>query len=268
MATATATDRDERFNFVAEIAAERAEKILDADSILEEIVRADRRASVAELGWFSSELHWNETTVRAEIRRMGNVLRLRSIAGSPANREAASQEAEVAVGILSKEGPKISDQIDKLTAKLSGLERDARLSAKRVEDQQQAVEQLRALAPESVREAVRHRQSELDHSVGRALHDAHGRQNELACCLDETRYPSKSAWLEQLQRSARDATQIVQQGGYQKVELSAKWPAIRVAMAAELAELNEKIPQLEAELAERTAAINSGLDFYARGTAE
>lgn len=258
---------NERFSYVAEIALDRAEKIADADQILEEIVRADRRPTAAELGWFSSELHWNEMQVRAELRRMGNVLRLRSIAGTPSDRAAASQEAEVAAAVLAKEGPKISDQIDKLAGKLSGLERDARLSAKRVEDQQSAVTQLREHCPEHIREVVRERQNELDHSTGRALLDAKVRQNELDCCLDESRYPSKAAWLEQIQRSAREATKIITQGGYQKVELSDRWPSVRASMEAELAELNEQIPQLEAALAERTAAIQSGLDFYSQGSA-
>ena len=268
MAVADIEDQDERddaYCHVKEIELSRNDAIEEADRVLAEIVRANRRATSGELAYFQSELRWDERQVKNELRRMGNVLRDRAIAGTASDRAAAQAEAEVADGILQREGVKVAAKIAELQSKLASMERDAKLSAQRVADQDQAVERLRNNAPEHIRQVVRDRENELTHGIGRQLSDAQGRANELRCCLDETKYPSKSEWLDQLRRSAREATQIARQGGYQKIELSDQWPAVRSAMEAELQALNEQIPKLEAELAERTAAIREQLDYYTKG---
>lgn len=264
MATVEA-DQEHDFSIVAEVEFERKQLLEEADALLVEITKASRRATDGELAWFNSQLRWSERQTREELRRMSNVLRLRGIAGSPADRAAASVEAEVAATVLAKEQPKLQAKIDELTAKLRSLDADARLSAKRQADQAEAVEGLRALAPQHIREAVQHRESELAHGIGKRLSDVEIRLNEIECCLTPDKYPDEASWLETLERSCRDAVERVLTGQFIRRRKSDKWPAIQAELQAERARLLVERDQLKAEISRLEALIREQLDYYTRG---
>jgi cold shock CspA family protein len=258
-------ERDDAFSHVKEIELSRNDAILEADQVLAEIVRANRRPTAGELTYFQSELRWDERQVKAELRRMSNVLRLRGIAGSPADREAASAEADTAAAVLAKEQPKLQAKIDELQAKLRSLDADARLSAKRQADQAEAVEQLRTLCPAHIRESVRQAISEINATIGRAILDGEIRHTELSCCLDPSRYRGLNGpqdYLESLGRSFPAAVTVGLAGRYLRRSLSPEWPAIREAAEAELAELTTKLVELRSQHAEAIAAAELPLSFY------
>ncbi len=255
------TEKDH--SFVKDIAADHAEAIADADSLLVEIAEENRRPALAELVYFDRHLGWDETKVRQEVRRMASVLRLRSIAGTVADREAASAEATTASEVLAKEGAKVAEQIAKLEAKLGGLERDARLSAKRVEEQVVAVQQLRSLTPQNIRDVVRDRISQIEHSLGVEISNAEIRANEIKVCLSEDKFPNPQSYFETLQSSFPAAIAETVNGGWIKRKLSADWPSIKAGMEAELSELTSKLEQLRSQFASEIAAAESPLNYYA-----
>jgi cold shock CspA family protein len=257
-------EREDAFSHVKEIELSRNDAILEADQVLAEIVRANRRATAGELAYFQSELRWDERQVKSELRRMGNVLRDRAIAGTASDRAAAQAEAEVADGILQREGVKVAAKITELQSKLASMERDAKLSAQRVADQAEAVERLRNNAPEHIRQAVRHRENELTHGAGRQLSDAEIRHNELCCNLDPSRYPTEAAYLESLRMSCREAIEDYLAGSFRRFRLSQDWPSIRVKLEAERDRLTSEIAKLKAEIAEQEAAIREQLDYYTK----
>jgi hypothetical protein len=256
----TATDD---FSPALEVAELYREKIIEADDLLREICQANRRPNYGELVCFQRENGWNEKRVQQELRRMGNVLRFQSESGTPADREASAKEAATAAAIAEKECPKLAAKIEELQAKLNGLERDQRLSAKRCEEQSQAVQRLRELVPEHIAGAVRSEVSRIESTIGREILDSEIRINELQCCLDPSRYRDEAMYLESLKRSFPDAITEIVEGRILRRRLSPQWPAIREGIQAELAELMPRVETLKAQRAEMLEVAERPLNHYA-----
>lgn len=231
----------------------------EAELLMRDIVMRDQTPTYAELVTFQQKMGWDEKEVRTQLRRMHSVLRLQAIAGTPASREAAEQEATTATAVAEKEVRKIDDQMEKLQAKKDTFERDARLSAKRFEEQRQAELQLRGLAPKHIQEMVRHAVGAIESTIGREILNMEVRINELENCLDPTKHRDEQAYLETLHRSFRPAVIV---GGNKRV-LSPEWPAIRNEIQAELTDLKERIEPLKAQRAELTEQAEKPLAFYA-----
>ena len=248
----------------ADIAHQHIENIVEADDLLREIVQAGRRPNFAEMTFFQRECGWDDRRVTGEMRRMTNVLRLQTIAGTTEDRAAAGAEFESANAIAGKECPKLQAKIEELQTKLAALQRDERLSQKLCEEQHAACEQLKALVPEHIAAAVNDEIRILKSSLGKEISNAKVRANELECCLDPQRYPNEAAWLETLQRSFRDAVFVGDTGGFIKRALSSAWPTIRLQLENELVELNAKLNDMRADYDAAMTVATARQDYYAR----
>ena len=246
-------------SFADEIREEFELNSFEAELLLRDIVLRDQIPTYAEAVALKQKLNWDEKEIRDQLRRMHSVLRQQGIAGSPANREATEQEAATAAAVADKEVPKIDEQIAKLQAKRDGLERDKRLAVKRCEEQRQAVQQLRGLAPKHIKEKVNHAVNAIETTIARKINDMEVRINELECCLDPSRYADEKAYFEALHRSFRPAV-IVNE--YHRWALSPEWPAIRNGIQSELVDLKERIEPLRAQRQELTEQAEKPLDFY------
>jgi hypothetical protein len=253
----------ETFSAAAEVAERHSENIAEADAVLREICQSGRRPTFAELTFFQREIGWDSIAVQSQLRRVNNVLRLQAIAGTSDDREASVKEASSAAAVLEKEAPKIRERIEKEQKRLDALERDARLSKKRVTEQSEAAEALRTLAPEHIAAAVRSEVQAIKSSIGREIGDSEVRVNELECCLSPDRYQNEAAYLEVLRRSFRTAVSSGTRGSIIRYSLSAEWPAIRSEIETELSELQAKLVELRAEYSEQIAAAELPLNFYA-----
>ena len=200
---------------------------------------------------------------------MYQALNLVPVAGCPATREAAEAEAKTSSSLLESEGPKIREKLDKLQKQLDGLERDARLSAKRCEEQRDAVSKLRELVPSHVRAKVDQAKSILiTQGVGRDLRAAKARHQELVCVLNVGGvYDSPARHIEYgLRRLYPEAvTKTVDGGGMIRLAYSPEWPALKSAAEVEFAEVNSKLPELQAAYDAELTEIEKGLDFYSNG---
>ena len=253
----------ETFSAISEIAEHYSENIAEADLLLREICQSGRRPTFAELTFFQREIGWDAIAVQSQLRRMNSVLRLQAIAGTAADREASEKESETAAGLAETELPKILEKIRKLQQQADALERDARLSAKRVEEQSGAAEQLRTLAPENIAGSVRANVQTIKKTTGREIGDAEVRANELECCLSPDRYQNEAAYLEVLQRSFRDAVIVESINRVIRRKLSPEWPGIKSSIEAELTELHPKLVELRAEYSEQITAAELPLSYYA-----
>lgn len=259
MTTATAP-------WIASEVAERSRQLIaEADILLREITQAGRRPTYPELTYFAREVGWDERKVNDQLRRMHNVLRQEAIAGTPAGRQASAKEAKMAAALFASEGPKLEEQIQKLQAKRDELERDARLSQKRVEEQSEAVQRLRELCPEHIAVAVRVDLENIAATIGREFLDAETRLNELQCCLTPGKYPDEERYLQTLQRSFRDAVTVITEGRIHRRKLSPEWPAIKAAIQSEAAELTSRIEALRVQRAEAVEQAEKPLNYYADG---
>ena len=248
---------------ISEVAERHRENIIEADELLREICQSGRRPTFAEATFFQREIGWDAIAVQSQLRRMNNVLRLLAIGGTSDDREASEKEAETAAAVLEKEAPKIRERIEKEQKRLDALERDARLSAKRVEEQSGAAEQLRTLAPENIAGSVRANVQTIKKTTGREIGDAEVRANELRCCLTPSLYKNEGDWMEVLQRSFRAAVIVESINRVIRRKLSAAWPGIRAEIETELSELHPKLVALRAQYAEQISAAEQPLSYYA-----
>jgi hypothetical protein len=253
----------EKFSVIKELATNHRETLLDADILLLEICHNGGKANYEQLVYFNRELGWDERAVHDQLRRMHNVTRWKAIAGNTPAREAVAKESEAAATVLEKEGPKLAAKIEELQAKLNGLERDARLSAKRCEEQAEAVQRLRELVPEHIAGEVRSAVAKIEATIGREMLDAETRANELECCLTPSKYRDERAYLEALQRSFRDAVTVITENNIIRRRLSPEWPTIREGIQAELGELRPRIETLRSQRAEMIEQAELPLGYYA-----
>ena len=251
------------FSIVREIAESHRQDSIDAYQVAREIVQRDGKATYGEATYFQQKIGWDTRRVNDVLREMNQVLREQQIAGSSADRKATSKEAATAAEILEKEGPKLASKIEELQTKLNGLEREARLSAKRCEEQTQAAQRLRELVPEYIAGQVRAEVNRIESTIGRELLDAETRVNELECCLTPSKYQDEQTYLQVLQRSFRDAVVVVPGDGFIRRALSPEWPAIRAGIQTELAELKPRIELLRIQRAEMIEAAERPLNYYA-----
>lgn len=251
------------YSAVLEVAELHRERIIEADDLLREISLANRRPTFAELTFLSREVGWNEQRVQAELRRMGNVIRLQAIAGTSQDREALAQETATASKLFESEAPKIIEKRDKLQKQLDAIERDARQAQKRFDDSNEAVRRLRELPSEHIAASVRAEVGRIESTIGREILDGEVRINELQGCLDSVRHRSESMYLESLKRSFRDAVSEIVEGRTLRRVLSPAWPAIREGIQTELAELIPRVETLKAQHAELIAAAERPLNYYA-----
>jgi len=250
--------------FADEVLEEHKIDAESAEELLKDITRANRKPNYPESVFFQQKMGWNEIAVRAELRRIHGVLRLQAIAGSEADRQAAQDECKTSADVLAKEEPKLTAKIAELQSKLEALQRDARLSQKRAEDQSDAVRQLKLpeALPKNVRDSVAVSVSEIENSIGHSVHESASRIHELECCLDPSRYRSESAYLEALRRSFRAAITDHVEGRSLSFRLSPEWSTIRAGLVTELAELQSSLVDMKAAHAVAIEVAERPLGFY------
>jgi len=252
-------------SFAEEVRESHEMDCLEADELLKAIVLANRKPNSAESVFFQRKLGWNEKKINDEIRRMNSVARLQGVCGSPAARRASTTEAATSADILAKEQPRLETKIAELQSKLASLERDARLSEKRVEEQSQAVLQLRELVPQHILQRVQSEVGEIANTLRRDVLDVESRIHELQCCLTPAKYADENSYLEALKRSFRDAVTVIDADRIRVIKLSPAWAVIRREIEVELFDLQAQLPDMRAAHAAALEAAEAPLDYYSSG---
>ena len=242
-----------------------ADRSREAEQLLREVATEGRTELLtSERAYLARELGWDATEITKQLRRVNSILRLQSIAGRPEDREAALQECQTATDLLAKQGPKIEEKIDKLRAELAGLERDATTSAKRVEAQGQAVEQLRSHCPVDIAERVKTARKIVESTIGADLRNAKSRHHELRCILNiDNVYASPEKHLESLQRLLpAGVSKTVDSGKMIRLAYSPQWVTLKAECQVELDELTARLPELQAEYDAAVQQAELPLDYY------
>jgi len=249
--------------FAEEVQQDFADRSREAEELLFDVYREGRTEFLtSERAYLARELNWDEKKCRQELARVNRVARLQAVCGSPMDRQAAQDECKTSADVLAKEQPRLETKIAELQSKLASLERDARLSEKRVEDQTQAVQQLRTMCPQHIQQRVESKVSTIANTLRRDVIDAESRIHELQCCLTPAKYQNQSLYLEALRRSFREAITDHVEGRSLTYRLAPAWPGIRIAIEAELAELQSKLPGLQALYDDAVRQAELPLDFY------
>lgn len=250
-----------------DIQSEFVSRFDDAEQLLREIVAEDRKPYASEQAYFAREMGWvDPLEVRRELSRMKSVASWQAIAGLPQDREAAIEEAATSAKILESESPKLEQKIGELQAKLRAIENDARLSAKRVEQRADAVEQLRRLAPKYICDAVNHSIAQVEQSIGDKLREMVIRFQSLKSILNiDSIHKTNRSRLESLRLLCREATIESVTAGIITYQFSPAWPAIQAEAQSEFAELAEKIPVVQADYDAAIEQAEAPRSFYAIG---
>jgi len=251
--------------FAEEVEQDFADRSHEAELLLFDVCREGRTEFLtSERAYLARELSWDERKCRQELTRVRNVLRLQSICGSPADREAALNECLVANDLHAKESPKLEAKIAELRSKLSGLSRDATGASRRVEQQADAVTQLRTHCPVAIVDSVNRERRALEAGVGQDLRDSKSRHHELMCNLDlDNVYESKEKHIEYgLLRSLPAAVAKIVVNQILRYDYSAEWPSLKAKCAAEYAAITEKLPELQAVYDDAVRQAELPLDFY------
>jgi len=251
--------------FAEEVQQDFADRSHEAELLLFDVCREGRTEFLtSERAYLARELNWDEKKCRQELARVHRVLRLQAIAGSPAGREAALSECMTATDLHAKQGPKITQDIEKLQAKLSGMERDASAAIRRAEQQADACTQLRTMCPVAIVDGVNRERRALEAGVGQDLRDAKSRQHELMCNLNLNNvYESAAKHIEYgLLRSLPGAVRTIVEGRSQRYELSAEWPSLKAECQREFEALTEKLPELQAVYDDAVRVLELPLDHY------
>ena len=252
-------------NFAEEVQQDFADRSHEAELLLFDVCREGRTEFLtSERAYLARELNWDEKKCRQELARVHRVLRLQAIAGSPAGREAALSECMTATDLHAKQGPKITQDIEKLQAKLSGMERDASAAIRRAEQQADACTQLRTMCPVAIVDGVNRERRALEAGVGQDLRDSKSRHHELMCNLDlDNVYESKEKHIEYgLLRSLPAAVAKIVVNQILRYDYSAEWPSLKAKCAAEYAAITEKLPELQAVYDDAVRQAELPLDFY------
>jgi len=250
-------------SMVQEVADDFAADIAEADNLLREIVNADRRPTIAEQTYFRRRLSWDDKQINDQYRRMASVVRLQAIAGTPSDRQAASAEATTAAKILQTEGPKILDKITKLQQQHDALERDARLSAKRVSEQAEAVVHLRDHLPISIAKEADSLHGSIYQSLAHPVMALQQRQEWITKVL-AGRFDDKRSHMSLANKLHPGATERREEKQYITTDWSADWPRIKKELAAELEGLPAKIAEAQSALDAEMVKVDTLRDYYSR----
>lgn len=233
----------------------------EADDLLAAIASEERQPNFSETMWFQSKLNWEPDRARQEMRRTQRRIRLQLQAGTPDTRKAAKSQCTRAANVLESEGPKLQDTIDKATAKLKSLETSASLAAKRCDEIDKAVIDLRDNLPDHVIERHNFESRALADTVRRPLLDAKTRLRQLEVLTDPSRFQSPKDYIDSV-RSQPGAVTETPTRGYTKLELSPEFPAIVEGWRKERDALAPKVEAMQADYDAKKTELDKMLDYY------
>lgn len=251
--------------FADEVAEEYDENEEAFGEMLRNIVQRNKKLEASHYAFGLSRLGLEERKVNERYREVVQAMNLVAIMGTPEQRQAAEDEAKTAAAVLEKELPKLQEQRAKIDAKIEAIERDARLSAKRVEERREAVLKSREVVPVYIKKRVGAAEVRLNtEGVGADLRAAKARHHELKCILNvDNVYENQSRHLEYgLRRLLPEAVATGISGRMIQYAYSERWPAFKAECQKEFNELSERLPEIQVAYDEALAIVQTPLGYW------
>jgi hypothetical protein len=236
---------------VEQLSEDAAHEFEFADKLLKKIIAEDRTPSFTEMQFFKRKFDWSESEVTRQRRRMSNVLRLQSIAGKKADREALEQECQTANEIAEKEVPRLNEQIAKLERQRNQLEKSASNATRRCAEVAEALSRLRS--PELLRADVLESFNERKRHFGAGPQT---RMNALAIeirhrqiCLNRPDDMTEQVWLDSIRMLAPKAVARNTESTFARYELTEHWSDAQATMREEIQSMKAEVATLESQRA-------------------
>lgn len=247
---------------VQDVLSDFDNKVQRADEVLRQIADEERKPTYDELVFFHSELNWSPAEVNGQVRRMNNVVRLQSVAGTADDRQKLAESVAEAKEVLKTRGGELRTEIDKLTVELNKLESSHNALERRHTEVENAVKALREYVPENVRRRLNTRKRMVKETLGLEISERKTRVNLLNVLLDPSLCQSKSLWFEIVQRE--DYSYAVRNpANPEGWEVTDSYLKAVPNLKQEREQILEEIEELQSRYDSELKDIEAGLDHYA-----
>jgi uncharacterized small protein (DUF1192 family) len=123
-------------------------------AVLTRAADANRELNPGELLELSSSMGWNQHHAQRQLKRLLKHRQLRLVAGTDADRQAASKAVDDSLRIRSVRGAEIESKIVELQKELNRLDDDVARAERRVNEMDAAKEQCRTVLPDDLTKLI------------------------------------------------------------------------------------------------------------------
>ena len=251
--------------FADEVAEEYEQNCEEVMMLFRDRIRQNHPLTESDYALTSRNVNWDKLKTNLAFRDIRTSMNLLAIAGTPEQQAAKEAEAKAAAEVFAKEGPKLEAKIQEQQAKFNALERDKRLTEKRVEETREALAKLPEVAPAFIQKRVGTAESLLNtQGIGKDLRDTTARLHELKCILNLGNvYESPAQHIDfGLKRLCPAAVVTHTAGRTVEYRYSQEWPSLKAQHERELAELNQRLPELQTAYDVELATVRAPLTAY------
>jgi hypothetical protein len=246
---------------LSEITAKQKSDFARFDEVLRELVESGESPTY-EHYMFASQLGIDAPAFKAQLRRMNRVVSFQQVAGSAKDRTELLAAADDAEKLLATDGEKLLEQIATLQKQYDSMESKAKQLRRRHEQATNAVDELKGLVPNMVRQEYSLRKRMLQETLGREISDRETRAKYLEMLLNQQDYTDQ-AWLETVRLNDH---KYVGYGG-DRVQRRILLPAFEQArpkLQAELNEIQAELVPMRKQYASEVAAMIETLEVYSK----
>ncbi len=244
---------------MAEVKNEVRAKRLECETLLRSLASENRYPTADELFLLQQYGLGDPAALKREVGRLSRKITLEQQAGSAADRQRMDEHCRQCESLLKTESAKLEKAIADSQRELARLQKDARLSAQRLEQMKVAAAQLRNCLPDAVRQEFNLRRNAIDESLGRAVQDTETRLNEIRRLLTQPENPKSNdwnLWADQWRRSYPGSF-VCDENNRGRLMATRDYALACNELRVELELIEPKLAQQKAEFDKAVAALDS-----------
>jgi hypothetical protein len=223
---------------LSEITSKMKQDHLRFEEVLRELAESGESPTY-EHYMFASTLGIDAPAFKAQLRRMNHVLSYQQIAGSQKDRDELLVAADDAEHVLATDGAALLKKIADLQSEYSKMEGKANQLRRRHGEATKAVEQLKQLVPDVLRQEYSLRKRMLQDSLGKEIAERETRVKYLELLLSQQDYTDQN-WLETVRLNNHDFV------GYSGATVQRK--ILLPAFTEARPKLQQELDEIQAEL--------------------
>jgi hypothetical protein len=217
-------------------------------AVLTRAADANRELNPGELLELSSSMGWNQHHAQRQLKRLLKHRQLRLVAGTDADRQAASKAVDDSLRIRSVRGAEIESKIVELQKELNRLDDDVARAERRVNEMNAAKEQCRSVLPDDLTKLISKRRAAVKAELFPKI-------AEIEIALNECRA--------MLAVDGRDSNRVsLLPPKFWANDPVTKKAVLRPEFFAYQHQCMLRIPQLEADLATAQAELDAALQAF------
>jgi uncharacterized membrane protein YccC len=217
-------------------------------AVLTRAADANRELNPGELLELSSSMGWNQHHAQRQLKRLQKHRQLRLVAGTDADRQAASKAVDDSLRIRSVRGAEIESKIVELQKELNRLDDDIARAERRVNEMDAAKEQCRTVLPDDLFKLLSKQRAAVKSKLFPKVAEIETALNECRAMLAVDGRDSNRVSLLPPKFWANDP-------------ISRK-PILKPAFFVYQLECQAKIPELELQLSEAQQALDAALQAF------